>query len=1228
MRSPRACGVCRCRRPLVQGLALLFFCGLAGPASGAGAGQAEIADKRLGEEDRILARRDWFYSTRRAGTSSEQELRGLRLTAVQETRQALAAQRARWALGAEPGQNVWVAMGPSPSNFGGWAFGTISGRIQALAADWSTGALYAGAASGGVWKSTNDGLSWSSLFDSAGTLAVGAIEVDPNDPNVLWVGTGDNIFDCEGYFGIGLLRSGDGGATWELRNGSGAATLEDLSSFAGITVDPRDSQRIVAGGRNRGCSSGTSQPGGIYSSDDGGATWVKRLANTEIHEIARNPDLPDILWAATRKGVFRSLDNGTTWVAQNATGLPHGNLGRTEIAIAPSDPSTVYALFDVPGDQFWRTTNGGGSWSLMSSGACDGQCWYNMVIRVDALNPNIVYRGTIRIFRSLNGGSTWTPITNTWGTSQQVHQDTQSMLIRPTFPGRFYVGTDGGLWKTENGGSSFSNINGNLNVTQFYGIGVDANDPGRICGGAQDNSSLARDDSDVWDLQGATGDGFLCHMNPINTNYAYVSSYPSGGFPNVWRSTTGPFGSYSGITGPGSGIIGGDRISWVTPYVLDPTSPSTLYLGTHRVYRSNNHGSSWVQVGPPDLSGDGSSSLSVVEVNRAFPSHLFSGSYGGAVWRSANGGTNWTDISAGLPQRAVNDVAGDPTNPDRAFAVVGGFNVPHVWEWSAGAGWTSRDSGLPNVPANTVLMLSATDLLVGTDTGIFRSGDGGLSFVPFMVGFPEGLVVTDLQYNPLQEVVTAGTYGRGAWQMDIGTLFQPILLPDSVVQPLVEVDGDADGAIEPGETWSVRPILHNAGGVTATDVTARLATTTPGAEVLAPDVGSFGDLATGASAPSSSALLFTVDPTFDCGSQIVFDLVDIASATPPGVYADRPGAYAAPVQGGNEPPLVTSLLHEDFDPAPPEGWPHELVKPAIAGCALTVYRDEWTLTSKDAAHGTSYHCGNGPGASYGATNAAWLHPVGKDSTGGVGLEIPATATAATLTLVHWYDTAAGQDGGKVVVDVVADGQNSYATLKPVGDYPGVLAGGFCNPLEGQKAFQGSSGGWITSLFDLTPYKGQRIFLALVFGSDSQAAAGEGWYIDELRVEFQMMGAPTCDSAPWPGTVPSAHFDRISADVIQASWDPSCNAGDFPQQTYSIQAGDLDTLVNEGIYTHAPLDGLCDRAPSSSFTPGPDNEYYLIVPVGEGREGGAGSDSTGAARPQPGVVCGERRVACP
>ncbi len=726
-----------------------------------------IRSKTFGEDWAIRKRAEWFFKPRTAGAN--ERLATLRAKAVEFTRSQEAA------CPRTPSFNTWACRGPSSSNFGGWAFGKVSGRIPALAKDWANNILYVGTASGGVWKSTDDGLSWTSIFDSAGTQTVGALAVDPNNSVVLWAGTGENTsWWCEEYFGIGLLRSSDGGATWEPRNGSGAATLEDLSEFCAVSIDPRNSSNLIVGGMTKNCQSGTYSSGGIYATADAGATWSKRLSGY-VTSVVRDPNNPDILWAGVYYGgVYKSADNGVSWAQQTASSLPSGTnvAGRVEVAVAPSNGNYVYALFSYNNafshkrSELWRTASGGSAWTLMSYGtsACDGQCDYNMTLRVDRANPLILWRGTIQIFKSTNGGGAWTNLTGDWGSSQKVHQDTHFLLMNPADSNEFYVGCDGGVWKTTDGGTSFANLNANLNLTQFYAVDIHPANDDIIIGGAQDNSSLARTTSDTWDLQDVTGDGFVGLINQSNPNIVYIASYPYGNYPSVYRSSSGVLGPFSDyITGSGSGISGTSRIEWVTPYALDPNHSSTLFLGTYRMYKSTNNGGAWSPVGPSDMTNGGTADIYTVNIGRTNGNYVYAGTSDSLVWQSADAGATWKSISAGLPSRVITDIDPDPANPVVAFCTVSGFNTPHLYEYT-GSEWAARGGGLPNVPANTVLALRSTELYVGTDVGIFVSYDRGQNFVPFNEGLPSGLVVTDLKYNAGTHTLTAGTYGRGAWQ--------------------------------------------------------------------------------------------------------------------------------------------------------------------------------------------------------------------------------------------------------------------------------------------------------------------------------------------------------------------------------------------------------------------------------------------------------------------------------
>ncbi|MBI2841261.1 MAG: hypothetical protein HYX75_23325 [Acidobacteria bacterium] len=718
---------------------------------------------RRGEADVIRRRTDWFFRPRLPGSDG-------RMAEKREmaTRQAELMMQSPGDVDAAP----WQAKGPFSSTFDSYRFGIVSGRITCLAKDFAGNALYAGGASGGLWKSTNDGASWTPLFDRTGTQTIGAIALDPNNAKTIWVGTGENVMPCEEYFGIGLLRSRDGGTTWERRNGAGANTLMSLSTYSSIIVDPRDSNHIIVAGSVRGCAKDQYLPGGLFTSTDGGSSWIARLINKSVMRIAMDPKSPSVLWAGSfDDGVYRSTDGGNEWA--RVPGLPSGQVGRVDVVVAPSDNRTMYALFGAVGGetpQFWRSADGGTSWQLMSQGtvACDGQCWYNMFLAVDPANPLVIYRGTILLYKSNDGGRTWKNLTRQWGLSQKVHQDMHALLLDPQNPQTIYVGSDGGIWKTSDVGSHFRNLNSNLSLTQFYDIGVHPTDKEIIIGGSQDNSSLVRTRSDRWALLEFTGDGFVSMFDPSDPNFVYTASYPWQ-YTYILRSKSGIGGPFRWITGPGSGIGGADRIGWVTPYAVDRADPARVFLGTHRLYRSLDRGNTWTPVGPPDMTSAGEfDNVAAIEVASADGSYVYAGTTDGRIWRSTDHGENWFEISSGLPTRAVNDIAADPSDPAKAVCVVSGFGTSHLYEFD-GTAWSARGSGLPDVPANTCLMLSATTLVVGTDVGVFESTNRGTSFARFDSGLPAGLVVTDIEYSASTKTLTAGTYGRGAWQRSLGS---------------------------------------------------------------------------------------------------------------------------------------------------------------------------------------------------------------------------------------------------------------------------------------------------------------------------------------------------------------------------------------------------------------------------------------------------------------------------
>ena len=706
-------------------------------------------DKSAGEEDLIRRRVEWFYGNRGLlpGGSDAAVGRAARARAAAETRQRVAA-GARDALASS-----WTMVGPAPMTMVGWAMGNVAGRVTTIAVDPTNASiLYVGGAAGGFWKSTNGGQSWTSLFDQVGTQTIGSAAIAPYDHDEVWVGTGDFIENCEGYFGLGVFRSTDGGTTWLARNGSGGSAM-NLSHVASVVLHPTNPSIVIVAGTGE-CSGNQTLAGAIYRTTDAGLSWTKVYAGT-TNEVVRDAGNANVLYAAVPSaGVKKSTDGGATWANANS-GLSVSS-GRVEIAISPSNPQVIYCLSDSRA--LYRTTDGGASWTQRNSNACDGQCWYNMTMKVGLTDPDTLYRGTVLPYKSTNGGTSSSALTSGWGGSQTVHQDIQHIERHPTDANTIFIGSDGGLWKTTNGGSTFSNLNGNLNMTQFYDVAVHPTLDTVLLGGAQDNSSEAYSGSVLWDVVEVTGDGFVNGINSLNPNYCYIASYPSGG-PSVARSTTGPNGNYGYITGSI-----GDSANWVTPYVLDPVNPDKMYLGTYRVWRSTNRGTNWTAISTNVAGGGTLLSLAVAPSDT---NTIYTSSDSGPVYRTTDGGGSWTNVTGNLPAgRAVNRVAVDPADAQHVFAAVSVFTAPQVWySTTGGTTWTAATNGIPAVPANCVLVLqNPYRVFVGNDVGIFVATADAGPYVPDMAGFPQGVPVTDLEYNAVTGTITAGTYGRGAWQ--------------------------------------------------------------------------------------------------------------------------------------------------------------------------------------------------------------------------------------------------------------------------------------------------------------------------------------------------------------------------------------------------------------------------------------------------------------------------------
>lgn len=738
---------------------------------------AVFASSPLGAQRIENARLRWYYFRDQRAFPFEEIPPGAFQAAVREY-------RARWPTIVPPGvqpraDTAWMPLGPG--NIPGLSIQS-TGRLTAIAVHpTNPNVIYVGGAQGGVWKTTNGGANWVPLTDKECSLAMGWIVIDPVDPEIVYAATGEQHFSGDSYFGCGVLRSTDGGATWTQL---GAEVFDIASAASGgvrisrLVLDPRTA------GSTANATLYVAADNGVWKSTDGGASWRRTLnAGTggpaPATDLVMHPSDPDVLYAAVGRvtgdaanGVYRSTDAGVTWTKLG--GFPSQDVGRINLAIAPSQPSILYAsmqnAFGGPGGDgsllgIYKSTDGGETWSLASNEpSCGTQCWYDMTLAVHPNDPDTVFFGGVPLYRSTDGGQTFQMVGT--GPGGSIHVDQHVIIYDPNDPRTVYVGNDGGIYRSRSGGApgSWESLNTDIAITQFYaGIGLHPTDPDIMLGGTQDNGTLRYDGSPSWrNVLGADGGFTAIDFQDPRFAYAETQWTQNSGFSGPRRSDDG--GPFELKT---IGIDLSDRALFIPPLVMDPSDPTVLYFGTFRLYRTTNRGESW-EVISPELGSLGRT-ISAIAVAPSAPQVIYVGTSGGEIHRTRNGGGEWTNVSAGLPERFVTDIAVDPSNPDIAIATFSGFRTEHVFRTTdGGATWTAISNGLPDMPVNAVVTdpRSSLILYIGTDLGVFRTVNGGASWEPLNEGMPN-VAVFDLALNPRTRRLVAATHGRGMFAREV-----------------------------------------------------------------------------------------------------------------------------------------------------------------------------------------------------------------------------------------------------------------------------------------------------------------------------------------------------------------------------------------------------------------------------------------------------------------------------
>jgi photosystem II stability/assembly factor-like uncharacterized protein len=698
---------------------------------------------------------------------------------------------------------TWRSIGPSPTTPafpGNW--GVTSGRLNSIAVHpTNPQIILIGASTGGIWRSTDGGANFTPVSDTQVDLAVGSIAFSKSSPSIVYAGMGDL---GNGYFGTGVLKSTDAGATWARISNN---TLPPLGTTAEVEVDPANPNRVYVLQATRTMTTsynvlhpdGALYRNGFYLSEDGGVNWRRTMVGRP-RDLAIHPTNPQILYMgmtlvdplgiipAGPAGLYKSLDGGATWLPTPvfiaATGTTTSDV---RVAVTPASPDSVYVISGTRTDIDISVSNNGGlTWASKSTTAVDpGQFGYNSYIYAAPNDANTIYIGTRDVYKSDNGGDSWTNLTKNFvfrpsnndypygPFSSTSHPDQHAFAFAPNDPNTLYIGNDGGISKSSDGGASFISLNASLTLTQFVGISMHPNDPSISYGGTQDNGTQLRiPGTNTW-REFSSGDGGRSIVNAANpsmvfTTYIYgrVNRFTNNGQTFSATIANNPtFGEPD--TNP--------RIAFYPPMVGNGVD-ATIYFGTYRLFTCTTCGTAanWAApAGTFDQTKGGFDVLSAIGVERrANAQVIYTGSAQGRIMVSQNGGQTWTDISSGMPNRFIEHITVDPANAAVAYLTYGGFGTGHVFRTTNfGASWTDiggipgQANAIPNVPVSTFLIdpVTPTTLYAGTDIGVFRSTDNGATWATFNSGMLPA-VVTGFATSA-NGTIQLSTYGRGAFEL-------------------------------------------------------------------------------------------------------------------------------------------------------------------------------------------------------------------------------------------------------------------------------------------------------------------------------------------------------------------------------------------------------------------------------------------------------------------------------
>ncbi len=664
----------------------------------------------------------------------------------------------------------WSQVGPVSST-GGYSG---LGRLNCIAVHPNNSStMWAGAASGGLWKTTNGGSSWTTNTDGLSSIGISDIAIDPDIPyTTMYIATGDR--DAGDTYSVGVLKSTDGGDSW---NSTGLNwNTKQYHTIGRLRINP-DNTNIILAATNTG----------IYRTTDAGSNWTQSKSGN-FKDMEFKPGDPNVVYCSGTT-VYKSTDNGVSWVPANS-GLPSSGVNRVAIAVTPDNSANIYAVASKSADNglmgVYLSTDEGSSWTEIKDDQtpnllgwrgdgtdAGGQGWYDLCIVVSPSNENVIFVGGINIWKTSNGGTSWVPCA-IWTSHPDYNPGMAYPVVHADHHDLFFIPSnsslvschDGGIDVSSDFGSSWSYIGSGIKNTQIYRFGTDPSDDGHIIAGCQDVGSKLLANDTWYDVLG--GDGMECIIDPNDPNIIWGELY----YGDLRRSTNGgaSFSSRrNGITEDGA---------WVTPYSMDPNNSSVLWAGYRNIYYTSDGGASWVKK-TNITSGSKFQILEIAPSNSNYVIAAYSSGFNNTVRLTTNAGASWNDVY--VPNGYLKDIEFDPADENKMWISYGGYNNPTVkvyYTTNGGSNWNNISGNLPDVPVNCILReagSSADRVYIGTDIGVWYCDNNDGSWQGLNSGLPT-VIINELAVNYNTNKLQAATYGRGVWEIQLQGAPQKVTL--------------------------------------------------------------------------------------------------------------------------------------------------------------------------------------------------------------------------------------------------------------------------------------------------------------------------------------------------------------------------------------------------------------------------------------------------------------------